>query len=184
MLFPTTLRFAPALRAAAVGVIAQLLAATLACAAPPQARPDASRQGEPDAQVAAVEEHEPRAAGSPSSPGTRARPVFVCEEAGIPVFADRPCGRALELRSVSFAAAPAGESVSTVPPVPRASTKPRPQPVGAAPPRDATAQRCATLRRQLEETDDRMRTGYSSREAARLWARWRDLKTRLRAERC
>lgn len=184
MVFPTTLRFAPALRAAAVGVIAQLLAATLACAAPPQARPDASRPGEPDAQVAAVEEHEPRAAGSPSSPGTRARPVFVCEEAGIPVFADRPCGRALELRSVSFAAAPAGESVSTVPPVPRASTKPRPQPVGAAPPRDATAQRCATLRRQLEETDDRMRTGYSSREAARLWARWRDLKTRLRAERC
>jgi hypothetical protein len=29
-----------------------------------------------------------------------------------------------------------------------------------------------------------MRDGYSSRDAARLWNRWRDLKGRLRAERC
>jgi hypothetical protein len=29
-----------------------------------------------------------------------------------------------------------------------------------------------------------MRDGYSSREAARLWNRWRELKGRLHAERC
>jgi len=57
-------------------------------------------------------------------------------------------------------------------------------------PRDATGPgrsadtRCATLHRQLDEVNERMRTGYSSREAARLWQRWRDLRHRLRAERC
>jgi hypothetical protein len=29
-----------------------------------------------------------------------------------------------------------------------------------------------------------MRTGYSAREAARLWDSWRDLKEKLRTTRC
>jgi hypothetical protein len=29
-----------------------------------------------------------------------------------------------------------------------------------------------------------MRSGYSAREAARLWTRWRDLKARIRERRC
>jgi hypothetical protein len=29
-----------------------------------------------------------------------------------------------------------------------------------------------------------MRTGYSAREAARLWNRWRDLKADIYADRC
>jgi len=43
---------------------------------------------------------------------------------------------------------------------------------------------CTPLQRQLDELNDRMRTGYSAREAARLWKRWRDLKEKLRTTRC
>jgi hypothetical protein len=41
-----------------------------------------------------------------------------------------------------------------------------------------------TLERQLDELNNQMRTGYSAREAARLWDRWRDLKEKLRTTRC
>ena len=40
------------------------------------------------------------------------------------------------------------------------------------------------LMRQLGEVNSRMRAGYSAREAARLWQRWRGLKDRLHAARC
>ncbi len=43
---------------------------------------------------------------------------------------------------------------------------------------------CARLERQLDELNDRMRAGYSAREAAKLWQRWRDTKERLRTGRC
>jgi hypothetical protein len=51
-------------------------------------------------------------------------------------------------------------------------------------PRDARASRCEGLERQLGEVNSRMRAGYSAREAARLWQRWRSLKERLHAARC
>jgi hypothetical protein len=44
--------------------------------------------------------------------------------------------------------------------------------------------RCGTLQGQLDAVDARMRGGYSAREAAQLWNRWRDLKERLRGARC
>jgi hypothetical protein len=43
---------------------------------------------------------------------------------------------------------------------------------------------CVKLERQLDELNGRMRAGYSAREAARLWQRWRDTKERLRTGRC
>jgi hypothetical protein len=46
------------------------------------------------------------------------------------------------------------------------------------------ADRCTALKRQLDELDDRMRTGYSSREAARLWEHRRALKDGLRSAGC
>jgi hypothetical protein len=68
--------------------------------------------------------------------------------------------------------------------VPQAVTRPRPQPDGRDGAGRTAETRCTTLQRQLEELDDRMRAGYPSREAARLWNRWRQLKARLRTERC
>jgi hypothetical protein len=40
------------------------------------------------------------------------------------------------------------------------------------------------LRERLAAIDDQMRSGYSAREAARLWQRWRETRERLRAQRC
>jgi hypothetical protein len=51
-------------------------------------------------------------------------------------------------------------------------------------PNDAGDGKCAVLQRQLDGLNDRMRAGYSAREAARLWQRWRDTKERLRTSRC
>jgi hypothetical protein len=114
----------------------------------------------------------------------RQRAVFVCQQDGLPVFTDRPCGSATEQRTLTVEAPPPGAAPNTSPPRPRASTRPRLQPEEQPGTGRAADTRCATLRRQLDELDARMRAGYSSREAARLWNRWRELKGRLRAERC
>jgi len=119
----------------------------------------------------------------PAEPGRR-RAVFVCRDGGVPVFSDRPCGSALGPRTLAVDAPAAGAVPSTVAPRPRASTRPRPQPAGRSGPGRAAETRCSALQRQLDELDDRMRAGYTSREAAQLWNRWRDLKGRLRTERC
>jgi hypothetical protein len=47
-----------------------------------------------------------------------------------------------------------------------------------------SADRCAALKLELAQVDDQMRAGYTAREAARLWDRWRNLKERLQHERC
>ena len=112
------------------------------------------------------------------------RVVFVCRDAGVPVFSDRPCSPATALRSLEFAEPEAGAVATTVAPAPRASTLPQAQPRSSAPADRAAPSRCASLQRQLDDLDGKMRAGYSAREAARLWNRWRDLKSRLRAEHC
>jgi len=111
--------------------------------------------------------------------------VFVCQESGVPVYADRPCGSVTAERSLTIESPRPGAAASTSPPVPRASTRPRPaatKPVVESVPVLET--RCAALQRQLDDLNDRMRAGYSAREAARLWQRWRDAKERLRTARC
>lgn len=167
---------------------ATILLAVPAGASPAETAPEAPAvDAFPPAGVApsAGRDAQPEgAAESGAAPADGRRLVYVCEDAGIPMFSDRPCGAALALRSLSFPVGPAGAAASTVPPPPRASTRPQPQPVATRDPGDAAARRCAALRRQLEELDDRMRSGYSSREAARLWNRWRDLRNRLRSEKC
>lgn len=121
---------------------------------------------------------------APAAAPPRQRAVFVCQQDGVPVFTDRPCGSAAGRRTLTVEAPAPGAAPSTSPPRPGASTRPRLQPAGQSGTGRAADTRCATLRRQLDELDERMRNGYSSREAARLWARWRDLKGRLRSERC
>ena len=115
----------------------------------------------------------------------RHRAVFVCEDGGVPVYSDRPCAIASQSRAIAFETPAAGATFSTSPPLPHAST--RPAPTRAAPqpaPRQSGASRCESLERQLGEVNSRMRAGYSAREAARLWQRWRGLKDRLHAARC
>jgi len=121
----------------------------------------------------------------------RQRSVFVCQLDGLPAYADRPCGAATTPRELLVdmprAGTPPrpGASVTTLPPAPRASTRPRTEQRHGNDPTISTADsRCAALHSQLDHINDRMRAGYSAREAARLWQRWRDIKDRLRTARC
>lgn len=126
----------------------------------------------------------PAVDSAPATASPRNRAVFVCQEGGVPVFTDRPCGPPDGSRTLTVETPAPGAAPITVPPRPRASTRPRPQPEGQAGSGRVVETRCTALRRQLDALDERMREGYGSREAARLWNRWRDLKSRLRAERC
>jgi hypothetical protein len=119
-----------------------------------------------------------------SSTPRRQRAVFVCQEAGIPVFSDLPCGPVAVARTLSIEVPRAGAPPSTVPAAPRSSTLPRRAPAAEVAESRTVESPCSTLQRQLDELNDRMRTGYSAREAARLWKRWRDLKEKLRTTRC
>lgn len=120
----------------------------------------------------------------PANP-RRHREVFVCHEGGVPVYTDRPCGSAVASRNLVVDAPRPGAAASTSPPAPRASTRPRARAVEApAPAVPAIEDRCARLHERLDELNDRMRAGYSAREAARLWQQWRAAKERLRTARC
>lgn len=121
----------------------------------------------------------------PQANPRRQRPIFICQEASAPVFADRPCGSAAAARNLVIEAPRPGAAATTTPPAPRASTRPRtlPDKLDVPTVRETDTQ-CVKLQRQLDELNDRMRAGYSAREAARLWQRWRDTKERLRTSRC
>lgn len=114
----------------------------------------------------------------------RHRAVYVCQDVGIPVFSDRPCGAAAVTRTLMVEVPQTGAPPTTVPAASRSSTRPRPTPAADDAPGRAAESRCVSLQRQLDELNDRMRTGYSAREAARLWNRWRELKEKLRTTRC
>jgi hypothetical protein len=119
-----------------------------------------------------------------ATPVRRKRSVFVCDDAGTPMYTDRPCGPDFAKRSIRFELPGTGQAASTVPNAPQASTRPRVRQPDRNAGADVAAERCTALRRQLDELDDRMRTGYSSREAAKLWERRRDLKDHLRGASC
>jgi hypothetical protein len=120
----------------------------------------------------------------PASP-RRHRAVYVCQESGVPVYTDRPCGTAIATRSLVVDAPRPGAAASTSPPAPRAATRPRVRTSKLVVPTEpAIEDRCARHQRRLDELNDRMRAGYSAREAARLWQQWRDAKERLRTARC
>lgn len=114
----------------------------------------------------------------------RQRTVFVCAQDGAPVFADRPCGPAVETRVLELVAPAPGMAPSTLRVEPKAATRPLVQRATVESPRARGDGRCEKLREQLEAVDGQMRAGYSAREAARLWNRWRDLKARIHAASC
>jgi hypothetical protein len=134
--------------------------------------------------VAATASPGRRDSAKSAAPTRRKRSVFVCDDGGIPVYSDRPCGPELLRRSISIEQPGAGQVASTLPPAPKASTRPRIRNADRSDDASHAAERCRLLHRQLGELDDRMRTGYSSREAAKLWDRRRDLKDKLRSAGC
>lgn len=164
----------------AIGLLLLLVLATGAAALDPPV--DAS-DVPPIAAVAQPAKHTP---DTPASrvPTRRTRSVFVCDDAGIPIYSDRPCGPDLVRRSIRVDNPGAGRVASTAPSAPTASTRPRTRNPDRGSVPDHSVERCATLRRQLDDLDDRMRAGYSSREAAKLWDRRRSLKDDLRTTGC
>lgn len=120
----------------------------------------------------------------PTPPARTRRPVFVCrDDAGV-VFADRPCGQVVEARSLNVFAPGPGEVASTTPKRAPAAVRPRVEPESPVQEPPPAETRCEKLRRQLAALDDRMRTGYSARQAAWLWNRWRDIKVQIHEARC
>jgi hypothetical protein len=120
----------------------------------------------------------------PTEPSRPKRRVYVCRDAGTPVFTDRPCGLSASVYEIAMAAPGAGGAVSLAPQEPAASTRPRVMPAPAADTVTPGQARCMALRERLAAIDDQMRSGYSAREAARLWQKWRDARARLRAQHC
>lgn len=49
---------------------------------------------------------------------------------------------------------------------------------------DPREDRCRRLLAQRDAINERMRAGYSARQAAQLWTRWRDVGREIYASRC
>jgi hypothetical protein len=140
---------------------------------------------------AATDQRAPaRAAGG--GPATRAahppaqrtqRLVFSCREASLVIFSDRPCGMAAVRRSLEILTPPATGAPPTTAPAP-APAAARPAAREDKPIDDRHAERCESLQSTLDAIDSRMRSGYSAREAPRLWQQWRDAREHLRDARC
>jgi hypothetical protein len=117
-------------------------------------------------------------------PARRKRLVYACRDAATPVFSDRPCGASADAWRLDLPPAlAAGAAPSTRAAAPAEATRPM---VARSSRRDVAVppNPCARLEAQLAAIDARMRDGYSAREAARLWQRWREAKAKLRAARC
>ncbi|MEY2919217.1 MAG: hypothetical protein RL261_522 [Pseudomonadota bacterium] len=120
------------------------------------------------------------------------RLVYSCAGPGLVTFSDRPCGPLPEVRELRVqepppAAAGAAQepgkgskhtAQASSPAVARENAN---DPDGAV---AAHVTACQKLQATLDSLDSRMRTGYSAREAGRLWERWREAKVRLREANC
>lgn len=121
----------------------------------------------------------------PARPTRVGRIVFVCADALPVTFADRPCSPAAESRQLRVLEPPSGRAPSLAPPVGTASTRPASvRPAAEADASDPRTERCRTLLEQRDRLNDRMRAGYSARQAGQLWNRWRDLGREIYAARC
>jgi hypothetical protein len=119
------------------------------------------------------------------------RLVYSCVAPGLVTFSDRPCGPLPEVRELKVSApapTPAGASpqLGKAREPSAASRRDAPGREQADPddPPAEHAASCQKLQATLESLDSRMRTGYSAREAGRLWERWREARVRLRAANC
>jgi hypothetical protein len=119
------------------------------------------------------------------------RLVYSCVAPGLVTFSDRPCGPLPKVRELSLdqpvpaaaGAAPELGKAATHTPVSRRTTVERDS-AGPAAVEVKRVTACHKLQATLDDLDSRMRTGYSAREAGRLWQRWRDAKARLHEANC
>jgi hypothetical protein len=119
------------------------------------------------------------------------RLVYSCVAPGLVTFSDRPCGplpevRELHVREPPSAAAEVRQQPGGAGKEARTSSRQAPGREDAGP-GDAAQERvttCQKLQAALASLDSRMRTGYSAREAGRLWERWREAKARLHEANC
>ena len=126
-----------------------------------------------------------------ASPRSARRQVYVCASPELVEFSDRPCGPLATLHELRLRVPgnlPHGAVASVRPQAPSVSTRR----VAAAetsqvpddPAEARRAETCTRLERAVRTLDDRMRAGYGARDAARLWAQWREAKARLRDAEC
>jgi hypothetical protein len=169
----------------AIASCAGLLAGCLAAAVPWAASNPAGDGQPPDRDGAGIEDALP-SRPAPATATRRSRPIFVCRDAVPVIFADRPCGQFAEARVLQVHEPGPGQvaSVAHVPPVDSVKPRAEPRVAEAGPAPTARDERCRRLRAQRERLDDRMRSGYSAREAAQLWNRWRDVDAQIYAARC
>ncbi len=127
---------------------------------------------------------------APRAKSTR-RLVYSCVAPGLVTFSDRPCGPLPEVRELKVSA-PAPTAAGASPEL--GNTRERAAPSHGistgredADTDDSETERaaiCQKLQATLDSLDSRMRTGYSAREAGRLWERWREAKARLHEANC
>jgi hypothetical protein len=119
------------------------------------------------------------------------RLVYSCVAPGLVTFSDRPCGPLPVVRELKVSAAATAASGAA----PEIGKGREPAAAGSRnAPKNANANAddggtegvaiCQKLHATLDNLDSRMRTGYSAREAGRLWERWREAKVRLREADC
>ncbi len=183
------------MRSLAAKLLAQLVA-LLTILIASDVRSDPAANGPDSVQSLTVHSQQPEAPPDPApgdessaidtatpAPRRANRLVYTCRDGATPVFSDRPCGEDEQRRRLEVPSPAAGDAPGIRPPAPQAATRP----ITARTPRRVIPDppdRCARLEEQLASIDARMRQGYSAREAARLWQRWRDAKARLRAAGC
>lgn len=119
------------------------------------------------------------------------RLVYSCVAPGLVTFSDRPCGPLPEVRELKVstpASAAAGASPelgnAREPSAASRSTSTGREYVDPDDAEEGHAAICQKLQATLDSLDSRMRTGYSAREAGRLWDRWRAAKARLHDADC
>ena len=119
------------------------------------------------------------------------RLVYSCVAPGLVTYSDRPCGPLPEVRELRVQDPPSTAAGAAPQPVKAgnvAETSGRKTTGGEkADPGDGAdtgKTTCQELQTTLDALDSRMRTGYSAREAGRLWERWREAKARLREADC
>lgn len=123
---------------------------------------------------------------APAPAAVSRRTIFTCIAPRLVTYSDRPCGPLAdtrELRTVTQPGAHVQAATARPEPAPAAPTR-RDETAGTIDPTQVREQACARLEEAVTELDQRMRAGYSAREAGRLWERWRQARARLREADC